>query len=136
MTQMKTGFKHNKLPVSLIYMYYIRIVQCWQMSVLLLPPTHVSAHYTLTKGNAFFPANVPASANHGCGTWFRSGQFCVGFISERKPWLDARQYCQQYNGDLVKVDSLDKMVSVTFSHIRLFKCTCNSNKMTVITSMG
>jgi len=35
---------------------------------------------------------------------------CVGVGPKGKTWAEARTYCQSYNGDLIKVNSLDKMV--------------------------
>lgn len=49
--------------------------------------------------------------NHGCGYWVRVGQSCLGISTSKKTWPDARQFCQKYNADLIKVNSMAKLVN-------------------------
>ncbi|XP_052772266.1 C-type mannose receptor 2-like isoform X2 [Mya arenaria] len=55
--------------------------------------------------------NTDTVDNLGCGQWIRAGKLCYGFMSTKlsNTWQGARSYCQQYGGDLVKVDSYDKV---------------------------
>nr|KAG5707636.1 hypothetical protein BaRGS_031018 [Batillaria attramentaria] len=52
--------------------------------------------------------DTPQEWNMGCGQWLRAGRKCVYVYS--KPmltWLDARSFCQQQKGDLMKFDNMD-----------------------------
>lgn len=51
--------------------------------------------------------------NMGCGSWTRAGRKCVyAYTKIKKSWSDARTFCQSMQGDLLKFDDQDDVVSM------------------------
>ena len=91
----------------------LRDITLWSWLLALKKGHLVVYHTSHFDSHVFYfsrSANIDAKDNNGCGYWLRAGQMCVGVGPKGKTWAEARTYCQSYNGDLIKVNSLDKMV--------------------------